>query len=168
MKKIINHIRYIAAVLVCVLIASCTKEESAESFTDSEGALLNLAVSFKSFTGTKLAELPDGNAMADSVINGTNYGLYNVSLYIYYTDDYNNNDLLKPYIRNMECTVEDGRLIPVLAEGEDAANRNIFIYDQMTIVAFYPYNAEMSDPDNYFSVKTDEDNYPITRNDYSE
>lgn len=157
-----TYINLLIAIIAAVTVISCTKEPDTGTYSSEEGALLNMSVNFQPFS--KLAELPNGNAMADSVIGGKNYELNNVGLYIYYTDDYNNNDLTQPYIRNMECTVEDGKLYHVLAPGENATNRNIFIYDRMTIVAFYPYNAEVDD----FTTREDEENYPITRNDYSE
>jgi len=106
--------------------------------------------------------------MATQIIGGTDYGLKNIGLYMYYADDYQRGDLSQPYIRNLECTVEDGQLIVVLGPNQNPEDRNIFVYDRMTIVAFYPYNPEMSQPENYFTVRADEEKYPITRNDYSQ
>ncbi|MCD8080703.1 MAG: hypothetical protein LUF04_09950 [Bacteroides sp.] len=168
MKKIFQYNIYICLLLSAVLFA-CTDDKVTGGTTPSEdGAPLILSVGFESYASTRLAELPDPDAMNDAVVDGENYGLNHVGLYIYYTDDYEANggkgDLSKPYVRNMECKIVDNRLVPV----DPLQSEYIYIYDRMTVVAFYPYNADMSDPDNYFDVKADEENYPITRRDYAE
>ncbi len=141
--------------------SACTdKEPDLSAGTASEGRLLNIYLGVDPMT--RLAELPTVDSIAEP---GSNR-LYNIGLYIYYTDDYNGDDLSMPYIKNMECTIEDGRLVPVLGSGEDVSNKNIYIYDEMTLVAFYPYNAEMDAVD--FATKADEEQYPITRSDYSQ
>jgi len=149
--------------LLATLTFSCSDETETLKEVKGENNLLKLSASFSPMT--KVTELPNSDAMADNV-NGL--GLYNVGIYIYYTEDYQNGDLSKPYIRNMECTVENGELLAVLADGQDPEDARIYIYNEMTIVAFYPYNAEMSQPENYFATKADEEKYIITKRDYSQ
>ncbi len=150
-----NNIRIILT-LICgfFLLYSCIDGDENNS---KDGTPLRLAIAFEPLT--RLAELPGANEMAND-----HFGLKNIGVYVYYTDDYNNGDLSKPYVRNMEFTVNNGEL---LAAGQTGTNQQIYIYDRMTIVAFYPYNAAMSDPANYFTVKDDEEKYPITRNNYA-
>lgn len=105
---------------------------------------------------TRLAELGTPSDMTDDVYGN---GLKDVGLYIYYTSDYNGSaGVTKPYVRNMKCTIENDMLVPA------GADKNIYIYDDMTIVAYYPYNPDAPD----FAVKPDEDNYYITKDDYSQ
>lgn len=134
---------------------------------DGEGTLLNLSVSFGGMS-TRLAELSAPEDMNDDTINDVNYGLKNVGLYIYYTSDYDNDYLEAPYVRNLECEIDGNTLVPILEQGQTDIDKNIYIYDRMTIVAFYPYNADMSLEENYFRSKADENSYYITRQDYSE
>lgn len=148
-----------------IIFTSCTDDDYTNG-SDKEGTLLNLSVSFG--PTTKLTELPNGNEMTKDTINGINYGLKNVGLYVYYTEDYDKGDLTKPYVRNQECTVVNNQLLLVVGENANPQDKNIFIYDKMTIVAFYPYNADMSNSSNYFTTKADEEKYPVTRNDYSQ
>ncbi len=145
------------------LVVSCTDDqvENTGQFPE-EGVPLSLYVGFGD--GTRVGELPNLEAINEEAASG----LSNIGLYVYYTTDYNEGDLSMPYIRNMECRIENGKLVPVLAEGEDPNNKNIYIYDYMTLVAFYPYNASMSEQENWFEVKADEENYPITLADYSQ
>ncbi len=168
MKKISEYSIYICF-LLSVVVFSCTDDKVTGGAAPSEdGAPLILSVGFESYASTRLAELPNPDAMNDTDIEGTTYEINHVGLYLYYTDDYKANngagDLTRPYIRNMECEIVDNRLVPV----DTLQSEYIYIYDQMTVVAFYPYNPDMSDPDNYFNVKADEENYPITRRDYAE
>ncbi|MCD7936174.1 MAG: hypothetical protein LUG98_04875, partial [Tannerellaceae bacterium] len=155
-------------VLICLFVissihTSCTDNDMTDqSGSGIDGAPLTMYVSFDGMT--RVGELPNVEAINDA---GTS-GLNNIGLYLYYTSDYNDNDLSKPYIRNMECRIEEGKLVPVVAEGDNPLDKDIYIYDYMTLVAFYPYNAEMSLQENWFKQRTDEENYPITRSDYSE
>ncbi|MCD8042706.1 MAG: hypothetical protein LUH10_06540 [Tannerellaceae bacterium] len=163
MKKNYTYLLSCLLVLFTTLSFSCTDDKVAEPDTfPEEGTPLNLYVGFD--TATRVEELPDTDAINDAGTNGLNH----IGLYVYYTEDYNRNDLSQPYIRNMECRIENGKLIPILADGEPASRENIYIYDYMTLVAFYPYNAAMSEEDNWFEEKADEENYPITRIDYSQ
>ncbi|HCO68278.1 MAG TPA: hypothetical protein DIT04_11060 [Dysgonomonas sp.] len=166
MKKIHTYFKVICLVMIVLAGASCSQDDYDEIGRQEEGTLLKMSVSFG--PQLRLAELPDGNAMAEDNIGGIDYGLKNVGLYVYYTDDYNRGDLSKPYIRNQECTVLNDELQVVIGPNDNPLDKNIFIYDRMTIVAFYPYNSTMSDPANYFTTKADEEMYPITRNDYSQ
>lgn len=145
---------YTAAALLTLCFCGCADEAAVDTRPQKEGTLLNMYVS--TTPTTRLAELGSPGNMDD-----TKNGKYNhkdVGLYIYYEDDYNKGDLSKPYIRNLHCTVTGNQLV---------ADENIYIYDRMTIVAFYPYNAAMSDEENYFTTKQDEKAYPITESDYS-
>ncbi len=161
MKKI----NIILALVLCFLVMACTEDNLHGDAVDTGGeALLDMYVNFASDNSLRLAELPN----VDSINEGGVNGLKNLGLYVYYEEDYNANILSRPYIRNMECMVQDGKIVPVLAEGEPESNKNIYIYDKMVIVAFYPYNAEMSETENFFNYRSDEENYPITRADYSE
>lgn len=137
---------------------ACAKDETMPQ-TEKDGTLLNLSVGIEA--STRLAELPDPGAMSEDA-----KGLKNVGVYIYYTEDYNDNDLSRPYIRNMEFKVEGGSLLAVTPAGSDDSDQYIYIYDNMTVVAFYPYNKDMSLPENHFTTKEDEAKYPITRNFY--
>lgn len=145
---------YIGAILFALCFCGCSDETLVDGKTDGEGALLNMYASVAT-ANTRLAELPLKQ------ISENNKGKKDVGLYIYYEDDYNADDLSKPYIRNLRCTVTDGKLV---AE----SNQDIYIYDRMTIVAFYPYNEDMSKDDNYFTKKKNEKAYPITESDYSQ
>ncbi len=165
MKKISAY-SICTCLFLSVLIFSCTDDKVAGGAGSSEdGCPLILSVGFETFT--RLAELPDPGAMNDTDIDGKTYEMNNVGLYIYYTDDYNSGtdgDLSKPYIRNLECKIVNDRLVPV----DPLQDEYIYIYDRMTVVAFYPYNPDMNDPANYFRTRADEEKYPITRRDYSE
>ncbi len=152
-KKLLKQTQYILMLLLLSL-PSCNDDNET---VVKEGAPLRIGVNFA--PQTRLAELLNPDEMATN-----HFGLNNVGLYIYYTNAYENGDLSEPYIRNMECTVEDGELYAVSGSGID---KQVYIYDRMTVVAFYPYNPEMSNPGNYFTIKEDEEKYPITRNNYS-
>lgn len=153
MNGIIKHIVYTGAALLTLCFCGCADETATDATPSKEGTLLNMYVS----TGatTRLTELGSVGNMSET----TNDSFKDVGLYIYYQDDYDKGDLSKPYIRNLHCTVNGSKL---------TADKEIYIYDRMTIVAFYPYNAEMSKEENYFSQKVDEKAYPITESDYSQ
>jgi len=142
--------------LLAFLVTGCSKDDNIQE-TDNKGTLLDLSVNFG--PTTRLGELPDPNTMAND-----EKGLKNVGVYVYYTEDYDAGNLSTPYVRNMEFTVADGKLLVANTSDTD---QYIYIYDKMTVVAFYPYNAEMSNPENHFTVLADEDKYPITRNEYA-
>jgi len=142
--------------LLALLVVSCAKDENMPE--PGKGTLLDLSVNFGATT--RLSELTNPNQMGVD-----NNGLKNVGVYIYYTEDYAAGDLSKPYVRNMEFTVSDGKLLAANVTGDD---QYIYIYDKMTVVAFYPYNAEMSNTENHFTVLADENKYPITRNEYAD
>ena len=148
MKKIVKYIACMGAVLLTFALHSCS-EDTLEGTPSEKGTLLNLYVG----TGatTRLAELPNTDA-----INTDARRKKNIGLYVYYEDDYAKGDLSKPYIRNLECKVVNGKILPV------DGNQNVYIYDRMTIVAFYPYNKDVKD----FTVKADEKQYPITESNY--
>ncbi len=156
---------FLLALSVIFMMISCANDEEMKPSVDKDN-LLRISASFAPMT--KAVELPDVNEMGNSNINGKEYGLKNIGLYIYYADEYNRGDLSTPYVRNLECTVNNGELVVVLGENSNPEDAHIFIYDQMVLVAFYPYNADMSLPENYFTTKSDEEKYPITRNDYSQ
>ena len=143
--------------LLTLVVWACAEDDNVPQ-KENEGTLLNLSVGIAS---TRLSELPNPDAMSEDA-----KGLKNVGVYIYYTEDYNKNDLSKPYVRNMEFKVQGGRLLAVTPAGSEDTDQYIYIYDNMTVVAFYPYNEEMNLPENYFTVKGDEAKYPITRNFY--
>ena len=159
MNTIYASLKFAVAALVAVLMLSCTKEENVPNPTSKEKGELRLGVSFASLK-RQLVELQTPDDMAND--QGT--GLKNVGVYVYYTDDYNSGDLTKPYVRNVECTISGGELQVVLQPGANPIDSRIFIYDRMTIVAFYPYNASVP----YFTTKADEEIYPTTRADYSQ
>lgn len=154
MNGTIKHILYMAAALLTLCFCGCADEAVVDTKPQKEGTLLNMYVS--TTPTTRLAELGSPDNMSEEV----NDQFKDVGLYIYYEDDYKAGDLSKPYIRNLRCTVKDNKLI---AESD----KEIYIYDRMTIVAFYPYNEAMSDEANYFTTKQDEKAYPITESDYS-
>lgn len=154
MNGTIKHILYMAAALLTLCFCGCADEAVVDTKPQKEGTLLNMYVS--TTPTTRLAELGSPNNMNDTKEN--KYEHKDVGLYIYYEDDYKAGDLSKPYIRNLRCTVQGNQLV---------ANEEIYIYDRMTIVAFYPYNEAMSDEANYFTTKQDEKAYPITESDYS-
>lgn len=147
-----KYISYLWFLLSALCLGGCADDEIVKQNRE-DGALLNMYASVSS-VNTRLAELPLDQ------INTETDGKQHVGLYIYYEDDYAKDDLSKPYIRNLQCKVDDnGKLTPTTDEP-------IYIYDRMTIVAFYPYNASMSKPENYFTNTGDEKAYPITESDY--
>lgn len=148
MNGTMKYIMYIAATLLTLCFCGCSDETLVDN-PKGEGALLNMYASVAT-ANTRLAELP-----LDKISVETD-GKQDVGLYIYYEDDYKAGNLSKPYIRNLHCTVANGKLV---AE----SGKEIYIYDRMTIVAFYPYNATVID----FEKKDDEKAYPITESDYS-
>lgn len=156
MNKTMRYTTYLWGVLyTCLLMVSCSDNElSQQKETQTEGVPLTMSVSFG--LQTRVTELPNADAMNEDAKN-----LKHVGLYIYYADDYKADNLSSPYIRNLECKVEGGKLVPVTGE-------QIYIYDRMTVVAFYPYNAEMNNADRYFKIKKDEESYPITKSTYGE
>lgn len=139
------------------LFFSCSEKDEHSVNLNGESSELRISVSFPA--QLRLAELPNSGEMSVDHL-----GLKNVGLYVYYSEDYHNNDLTKPYIRNMECEVVDGELRAVLLPGQEAKDAQIYIYNEMTVVAFYPYN-----PDAVaFTTRADEEKYVITKNDYSQ
>ena len=167
MKRTMKYITYVCAALLAVACHSCSDEIVNQPEPTADGTLLNLYIGDIATPGTRLAELgnsdniSNGERPTNDVGNGEDKK--NIGLYIYYEDDYKPNnpnagDLTKPYVRNMECEVIGGRIVP-------KGGSDVYIYDRMTIVAFYPYN---SDPDDYtFKTKSDEKKYFITESDYS-
>ena len=136
-----------------VLLLSLSFHGCSEEALDNPapvGTALNLYVGGTQAT-TRLGELPSLDKINELVDNKNHIGLY-----VYYQDDYSANNLTKPYIRNLECKIEGSKLVPV--DGS-----NIYIYDRMTIVAFYPYNKDFV---HDFAVQSDETEYPITESDY--
>ena len=154
MKKAFKYIVFLSAFALAVAFQSCSEDVINQPGMTGEGTLLNLYVGDISGPSTRLAELGgSGN------INDDHHGKSNIGLYIYYEDDYSEGTLSKPYVRNLECEVVDGRIVPV----DDS---DIYIYDRMTIVAFYPYNGAAAD--YTFTSKNDEKRYSITESDYSQ
>ena len=153
MTRTMKYIIYVYAALLTVAFYSCSDDRlEHEQPVEADGTLLNFYIGSVEQPSTRLAELTVGEISKD------NRGKKNVGLYIYYQDDYSANDLTKPYVRNLECEVVGGKIVP-----KDKGD--IYIYDRMTIVAFYPYNP---DADDYtFKSKNDEKRYPITEGDYS-
>lgn len=149
MNRIMKYISCMGLFLLTFTLHSCS-EDTLEGASSEKGTLLNLYVD----TGatTRLAELPNTDA-----INTDAKGKQYIGLYIYYQDDYKAGILSKPYIRNLKCKVDNGKIVPV-----DVNNQNIYIYDRMTIVAFYPYNESVPD----FEKLEDEKQYPITESNY--
>lgn len=142
---------YIGVMLLALCFGGCA-DEAMVGNQKGEGTLLNMYVSIGA--NTRLAEL--GSDFINH-INTEIDGKKHIGLYIYYEDDYNAGDLSKPYIRNLECKITDNKITPT------DPTQQIYIYDRMTIVAFYPYNSTAID----FSVKDDEKAYPISESDYS-
>lgn len=147
MNGTMKYIMYIGAMLFTLCFCGCADDALVEK-QKGEGTLLNMYANVSTGVNTRLAELPLDQ------ISVEHDGKKDVGLYIYYEDDYKVGDLSKPYIRNLRCTVEKGKL---------TAPKGIYIYDRMTIVAFYPYNETVTD----FTVKADEKEYPISESDYS-
>lgn len=143
---------YIGVMLLALCFGGCA-DEAMVGNQKGEGTLLNMYVSIGA--NTRLAEL--GSDFVNQ-INADNKGKQNIGLYIYYEDDYNAGDLSKPYIRNLECKITYNKITPT------DPTQQIYIYDRMTIVAFYPYNSTAID----FTVKDDEKAYPISESDYSQ
>ena len=156
--KTMKYITYVCVALLSVILYGCSDEVVNNSEPAAEGTLLNLYVGDIVTPGTRLAELGGAGSISEGTHPTNGDDKKNIGLYIYYEDDYKADILTKPYVRNLECEVKDGKIVPV--DGSD-----IYIYDRMTIVAFYPYN---SAADDYtFTSKDDEKRYPITENDYS-
>ncbi len=154
-----KHIFLVSAALLMLTLYGCSEDALIpEPPVEGEGTLLNLYIGDIAETGTRLAELggPGNISGGQGPTNGPDKK--NLGLYIYYEDDYNAGTLTKPYVRNLECEVIDGRVAPV--DGS-----SIYIYDRMTIVAFYPYNDKVDD--YTFTAKKDEQKYFITEGDYS-
>lgn len=161
MNRTINYISYAWVMLLTLCFSACADQTFVDNKPEGEGTLLNIYASVNK-ASTRLAELGSWDNMNEA--SGLNNKYKHIGLYIYYEDDYTDKDghtpdLSKPYIRNLECKVVDGVLTPISGE-------KIYIYDRMTIVAFYPYNESMSQPAHYFSKKSDELAYPISESDY--
>lgn len=154
MKKAFKYIVFLSAFALAVAFQSCSEDVINQPGMTGEGTLLNLYVGDISGPSTRLAELGgSGN------INDDRHGKKNIGLYIYYADDYSEGTLSKPYVRNLECKIDNGKIVPVV-------DSDIYIYDRMTIVAFYPYNGAADD--YTFTKKIDEKRYSITESDYSQ
>ncbi len=147
---------FLLVFIITAVFFSCS-DDTPVNMKTGEAGLLRLSASFGPMT--KLAELP--NTVEMSV---DHLGLKNVGLYVYYKEDYDANDLTKPYMRNVECEVVDGELRAVLLPGQQPKDAQIFIYNEMTVVAFYPYNPDAVN----FTTRADEEKYVITKNDYSQ
>lgn len=164
MNEFIKYIIGISVLLSVLCLGGCADETLVDN-PKGEGRQLIMYASVNT-VNTRLAELGNKDNM---FTEAGKKGYKNIGLYIYYEDDYSGKnsadgktpDLSKPYIRNLECTYEGGKIVPISKE-------SIYIYDRMTIVAFYPYNAAMSEEANYFTVKDDEKAYPISESDYSQ
>ncbi len=160
--------------------ASCTDETPVDGDIHSDkGTLLNLTATLETDQPqTRLAELGGNAEQLANIINGktpdgTNDnpdGLKHIGLYIYYADDYEANNLSNPYIRNLRCNITNGQITPCDKDGKALTGKEgqIYIYDRMTIVAFYPYNEDMSSENNFFKKKIDEEAYPISRSNYGD
>lgn len=157
MKRISISIIQVIAFGLLFFMTAC-RSDIPNGAEDRQGAELKIYAGFGGMT--RVAELPNTGEMSVD-----HNGLYDVGLYIYYSDDYNLGDLRYPYVRNLRCKVVNGELIVVT---DDPAQERIFIYDRMTLVAFYPFNEEMSEEANFFSVRADEENYPVTRKNYED
>ena len=102
---------------------------------------------------TRLSEL---NA---SGINGNDVDTFkHIGVYVFYRSDYDKRDYSQPYVKNVEYKYESNTIVPVHDSGE-----NVYIYDEMVVVAFYPYNAKYnSEPLTNFDL------YPVTKSEYKE
>lgn len=137
----------LAFTLISAMFFSCAKDLEPKGVEN--GFALELSATFEPMT--RVVELPVDQ------INVDNKGLKNIGLYIYYASDYGAGVVNKPYVRNMECKLMGNQLVPLSGE-------LIYVYDKMTLVAFYPYNGAVND----FNTKSDELEYPITMGDYSQ
>ena len=126
MNKTLKYIACLGGILLSMILHGCSEEVLDNPSSDK--TLLNLYAATAQTATTRLAELPNTEKINDLVD-----GKQNIGLYIYYEDDYNKDNLTKPYIRNLECKIVNSKIVPV--DGS-----SIYIYDRMTIVAFYPYN----------------------------
>lgn len=163
--KRINIIQILILTVTAFLAGACNDVKEPSVSSGTEGGLLNLSVSFESVS-IRLAELGSAEDMNLSNIDGTEYGLNHIGLYIYYKSDYEADDLSRPYVKNLECEIRNGnKLVPVLETGQNTDDGKIYIYDQMVIVAYYPYNKDIAD--DAIATRDDEDKYVITNNDYS-
>lgn len=146
-------------VLLAAVVYGCADVPLVQEQPHGEGgALLNLYIGNVDEPETRLSELPTPSEISNGQRPSNGSDKKNIGLYVYYRDDYDKNDLTKPYLRNLECKVENGTVVPL-------DNSDIYIYDRMTIVAFYPYNPDAND--YTFKTKNDERKYPITESDYS-
>ncbi len=175
MKRTFKHILYIAAVTLLAGFTSCSDDvlpADTRPVTNGDGGtLLSLSVKMgnENTVQSRLAEL-GGDKLANKINEASGNGdLKHIGLYMYYEDDYEKDDLSHPYIRNMRCNITDGKLTPCDKEGNALTNEQgqIYIYDRMQIVIFYPYNEDMSKEAHFFKKKIDEEAYPISRSDYS-
>lgn len=163
MKLTMKYISFLSTALLMLAFHSCSEDTLiSEPSVEGEGTLLNLYIGDIVPTGTtRLAELGGtGNISGgERPTNDPNLtDKKNIGLYIYYQDDYDAGNLVNPYVRNMACKVEGGKVVPVDGSA-------IYIYDRMTIVAFYPYN---NAPADYtFTNEIDEQKYFITEGDYA-
>ncbi len=159
MKRAMKYISFLSAALLMLALYSCSEESLIhEPPVEGEGTLLNLYIGDIAQPGTRLAELGNPGNITDGKSPTKGEDKKNIGLYIYYQDDYDAGTLTRPYVRNLECKVVDGKVVPV-------DNSEIYIYDQMTLVAFYPYNDEVGD--YTFQSPKDEQKYFITEGDYS-
>lgn len=149
MNKTMKYIACLGVILLSLSFHGCS-EETLDT-PASKGTALNLYVGSTTGATTRLGELTNPSQINDLVDNKNHIGLY-----VYYQDDYSANNLTKPYIRNLECKISGSQLVPV--DGS-----SIYIYDRMTIVAFYPYNKDFV---HDFAVQSDETEYPITESNY--
>ena len=157
MNKRIKYIGFLIVIITAFVLYGCSKEPLANG-RDTSGVALNMYVGGFGSPSSRVAELenPGNISGGESPTNGS--AKQDIGLYIYYQDDYDGGILSKPYVRNMRCEVQGGRIVP--SDGQA-----IYVYDRMTIVAFYPYNA---DADDYtFQNRIDEKKYHITEGDYS-
>lgn len=170
MRNRFKHILVVGAALFTVCFTSCTDEMQTvdDGIHSDTGTELRLTPALESDgPQTRLAELGGKAEELAKIINGENgneKGLKHIGLYIYYADDYEKDNLSNPYIRNLRCNITNGKITPCDKDGNalTADKDKIYIYDRMTIVAFYPYNENMSLDINFFKHKADEEAYPIS------
>ena len=156
MKKIYLYITLLSVIFLNLSLVGC-KDDELLSRPHGEGVPLTFGeVSFdyeSNQPNTRLAELnPDS-------INGNSVDQFkHIGVYVFYKSDYNKGDYSKPYVKNLEYKYENNTIVPVQDSGE-----KIYIYDEMVVVALYPYN-------DYYNTNplTDFNLYPRTKSDYSE
>ena len=156
MKTRSSYITITTLLLITICAISCKDSDISFQQNEDAGVLRFSTINFDYPSEDPQTRLSELNA---SGINGNDVDTFkHIGVYVFYRSDYDKRDYSQPYVKNVEYKYESNTIVPVHDSGE-----NVYIYDEMVVVAFYPYNAKYnSEPLTNFDL------YPVTKSEYKE